>query len=82
MAEIDSLTLVREKPPRLIGVPPLTLRRKLINCKFILTFVNKLAYYGISDKAKPAARRGRKATGLKEIAGLPGEGALWLFLSA
>jgi TPR repeat protein len=38
-----------------------------------LTFVKKRALYGTPDKAKPAVKRGRKATGLKEIAGTRGE---------
>jgi hypothetical protein len=31
------------------------------------------------QKAKPVVRRGRKATGLAEIAGLPGKGSAALF---
>ena len=48
--------------------------KKQFSFKYPLTFVKKRAYAGIPDIAKPAARRGRKATGLKEIAGLPGYG--------
>ena len=33
--------------------------------------VKNAAYILISEKAKPVARQGRKATGLIEIAGLP-----------
>jgi len=45
--------------------------------------VEKCAQYGIPDIAKPAVRWGRKATGLYEIAGLPGRRRLgFLFLAA
>jgi hypothetical protein len=38
-----------------------------------LTIFLKIGYREFPvEKAKPAARRGRKATGLNEIAGLPG----------
>lgn len=47
---------------------------------YCLTKYYKYAYHKIPDKAKPALRRGRKATGLYEIAGLPGKGSLAFFL--
>jgi hypothetical protein len=45
-----------------------------------LTFVKKDAYAEIPDKAKPAARWGRKATGLMETTGLPGRGSSSFFI--
>ena len=43
---------------------------------FSLTSSRKCANNKIPEKVKPAARRGRKATGLIEIAGLPGGWAI------
>jgi hypothetical protein len=41
----------------------------------------KIAHHKIPEKAKPAAKRGRKAAGLYEIAGLPGMRQSGFFVS-
>jgi hypothetical protein len=55
---------------------------KLAFLSFFLTISSQLPRMRTPEKAKPAARRGRKALGLHkeiEIAGPPGKGARFFF---